>query len=168
MNDKNLDIRQIVALAVVIICAILVVGGIVHVKLKKGKNNDISAQAPSEAILLPAPREAVLLYYEKVPLRSKPNLSEEKEDMLSVPEGQQCGYLTKDQIGGVRITPDESIWIVVTRGVGDWRSELYAPFRCFDISPTAGYPYLNRVKYHWSDLTPRANKMSRREIDYLR
>lgn len=163
MKYKELDIRRIIGLAVLIITTILLVAGIVALIGRKAKD-----KAVTKEILFQGPPEAVLLYYKEVPLRSELNPSAENEDTLLVPEGQQCGYLTKDQIGGVRITPDESIWIVVTRRVGDWRSELYAPFSCFDISPTAGYPYLNRVKYHWSDLTPRSNKMSRREIDYLR
>jgi len=168
MKAKDLDIRQIIALAVLIIAAILLVAGIVGLIRTKAKNKGISAQAPMEAVLVQAPMEAVLLYYKNVPLRSKPNVSEEEEDMLIVPEGEQCGYLTEGEIGGVRITPDESVWIVVIGKDGNWRSVCYAPLRYFDISPTAGYPYLNRVKYHWSNLTPRGDKYDRHEIDYLR
>ena len=158
MKAKDLDKRQIIVLAVLIIATILLVAGIVSLIRTKAKNKGISAEAPREVVLVQAPREAVLLYYEKVPLRSKPNLSEEEEDLLIVPEGEQCGYLTKDH---------ESVWIVVIGKGGNWRSEFYAPLRYFDISPTAGYPYLNRVKYHWANLTPRGNKYSRHESDYL-
>jgi len=131
------------------ITTILLVAGIVALTRTKAKDKVISAQAPRKPILLQAPMEAVLLYYKEVPLRSKPDLSEENEDTLVVPKGQQCGYLTEGEIGGLRINPDESDWIIVVRKDGNRRLEFYAPFSYFDISPTAGFPYLNRVKFHW-------------------
>jgi hypothetical protein len=122
MKYKELDIRRIIGLAVLIITTILLVAGIFALIRTKARDKGISARAPTEAILLQAPMEAVLLYYKNVPLRSEPNPSAENEDTLLVPEGQQYGYLTEGEIDGVRITPDESVWVVVVRKDASRRS----------------------------------------------
>ena len=151
IKGKDFNIKQIITgLAILIITAILLVAGVVALIRTKAKDKDISAQAATEAILFQAPTDAVLLYDKVVPLRSVPNLSGEKKDTLLLPAGQQYGYLTESEIGGARINPDESTWVIVIRKHGNRLLELYAPFRYFDISPTAGFPYLNRVHYHWS------------------
>ena len=156
MKYKELDIRRIIGLAALIITTILLVAGIVALIGRKAKD-----KAFTKEILFQAPMKAVLLYDEEVPLRSKPNLSEKKEDKLIVPEGQQYGYLTKGEIGGARINPDESAWIIVIRKDENRWLEFYAPFRYFDISPTAGFPYLNRIQYHW----PSSQKRPIQQID---
>jgi hypothetical protein len=150
IEGKDLSIKQItIGLAILIITTILLVAGVVAIIRTKAADKYTPTQAATESILFQAPMDAVLLYDKTVPLRSRPNLSGKKQDTLLLPSGQPYGHLKENEIGGVRINPDETTWIIVIRTKGNVLSEYYAPFNYFDISPTSGFPYLNRVQYHW-------------------
>jgi len=86
---------------------------------------------------VPAEGKGILAYTETIPLRTEANALSEIESKLYLPSDPQTGqrrpigYLTSDEVGGVRINPDGSIWIIViVKDENRWL-EFYAPARYF-------------------------------------
>jgi len=115
------------------------------VRLRADKNAEIYAQATPGAMLA---------YTQDVPLRFKANKFAEVEDTLYLPSNPQTGlkknigYLMEGDVGGVRINPDGSVWIVVIRKDENRWLEFYAPGHIFKIPPGAGkVSFLENIKF---------------------
>jgi len=136
MTDRRLKAQRVLWVAIWIIIPALIFTALVAVVRPKGKQDT--------GIYVQAPPEAILFYTEDVPLRLKANRFAEIEDTIFLPSNPQTGQresigiLTESEVGGVRINPDESVWIVVIRKDENRWVEFCAPSRYFKIVPGAG------------------------------
>ncbi len=117
----------------------------------------IAARLPNASQSVVATGDAVLMYTERLPFRTKPDASMEVIYYMPLPTdpqtGQQknTGYLTQEDLGGVRITSDGSTWIVLVireevvyqeyyADDKNIREEFYVPTSYFKLAPGAGKP----------------------------
>jgi hypothetical protein len=101
--------------------------------------------------------DAVLMYTEKLPFRTQPSTSVDVIYNMPLPSDPQtgkqknAGYLTGNDLGGVRINPDGTTWIIVVlrdeivyqeyySGDEDIREEFYVPATHFRFAPGARKP----------------------------
>jgi hypothetical protein len=155
-NKKRLKIQRVLSVAVWIVVPPLTLAALVVfvrpklevmlVRLRQEKNIGIYAQAPPGAILA---------YTQDVPLRFKANRFAEVEDTLYLPSNQQTGlrestgYLMESDVGGIRVNPDESVWIVVIRKDENRWLELYAPGYYFKVVPGTGkVSFMEDIKFY--------------------
>lgn len=147
MSDKRSKVKRAFWVAVWIIAPALIFAALIAVVARPRAKKDTGTYAQ-------APPEAILSYTEDVPLRLKANRFADIEDTLFLPSNPQTGqrekigYLTESEVGGVRINPDESVWIVVIRKDENRWVEFYAPSRYFKIVPGAGkIPFIDNIKF---------------------
>ena len=155
MKGKGFKIRRVLWVAVWIIVPAFIFVALVAV-VRKTADVALQRRARNDTgIYAQAPPEAILAYTQAVPLRPKANQFAEVEDTLSLSSNQQTGlresigYLTGSEVGGVRINPDGSVWVVVIRKEENIWVEYYAPSRYFKIIPGTGkVSFMKDIKFH--------------------
>ena len=100
---------------------------------------------------------AVLMYTERLPFRTEPNTSVDVIYNMPLPsdpqtgEQKDAGYLTGNDLGGVRINSDGSTWVILVirdeivyqeyySDDEDIREEFYVPATYFRFAPGARKP----------------------------
>lgn len=145
VNDKRPGIRGIVLAAVWLISPILIFAGLFTALGPSTKPDKISdGQVPPSTIFV---------YTENVPLRLKANEYSQIEDTLYLPSDPRTGQrrtfgcLSESEVGGVRVNPDQSVWIIVIKKDENIWVEFLAPSRYFKIAPGAGnVAFLKNIK----------------------
>ena len=142
------ELQKAAAVAAAIIVHILIFVLLIAARLPNANQSVVTTTASSDA---------VLMYTERLPFRIEPNSSVDVIYYMPLPSDPQtgkqkdAGYLTGNDLGGVRINSDGSTWIILVirdeivyqeyySDDEDIREEFYVPASYLKFAPGARKP----------------------------
>ena len=148
LKEAAPELQKAVAVGAAIIVPLLIFVFIIAARLPSANQGVVTTAASGDA---------VLMYTEKLPFRTQPNTSVDVIYNMPLPsdpqtgEQKNAGYLTGNDLGGVRINPDGSTWIIVVlrdeivyqeyySDDEDIREEFYVPAKYLRFAPGARKP----------------------------
>ena len=148
LKDAAPELQKAAAVGAAIIVPILIFVFVIAARLPSAGQGAVTAGVSGDA---------VLMYTEKLPFRTQPSTSVDVIYRMPLPsdpqtgEQKDAGYLTGNDLGGVRINSDGSTWIIVVlreeivyqeiySDDEDIREEFYVPAKYLKWAPGASKP----------------------------
>lgn len=146
VQDIMPEVKRILPMAVALLVPVVIFGYLIASR---------SSSTPGSATPAVGDSQAVLVYSEPVPMRLDPHPSADVLYYLPLAKDEQTGqdkdygFLTSNAIGGIRISPDGSRWVIVVfrdetvfqeyfSDNAEIKHEMYAPVEAFKPGPGAG------------------------------